>query len=65
MTLLLPEPPPVSAAYSDDQLHCKACVACGLPGSLVPAGHVTVDIGRGDQLAWAVAAHPEHLGGRS
>lgn len=62
MTLLLPEPPPVSAGtYTREQLHQRACITCGEPGRLVPVGHVAVNNGDGGELVWAVAAHPEHL----
>lgn len=60
------EMPPVSAdAYTSAQLHEKACIVCGEPGELVSAGHVRVDIGGGSHLTWPVAAHLEHVGGRS
>ncbi len=55
-----------SPAYTDDQLHGRACIVCGLTdGDLLPFGHVPSEVRPGQSLVWAVVACPEHRGGTS
>jgi hypothetical protein len=52
-------PTATAQAYSDDQLHARACIVCGTAdGGLLSAGHVKTPNRPGEHLVWAVAACP-------
>lgn len=58
--------PPGEATVSQAQLHGKACIRCGdARGLLVPSGFRYTACGDSGELAWAVVACAQHLGGRS
>ena len=57
----MPQGQQVIDAYSDDQLHRRACIACGRgDGELVPAGYVRADARSDEPLSWVVVACPEY-----
>ena len=49
--------------YSHDQLHARACIACGRTDCvLTAAGYVLVENRPGQHLTWPVAVCPDDLG---
>lgn len=53
-------------AYSDDQLHARACIICDrTDGELLSAGYLPIENRPGQHLPWAVVACPDHAGAGS